>query len=405
MSRIIPGLLLGSLAGVVADRLDRKWTMVLSDVGRGVVVLGLVLADNLVTIAIISSVLEILTMIRQPAREAAVPTLVRSDQLVKANSFSAAAAYGTAPIGASTWSGLAALYVLMGDIGPINRGPDLAFALDSLTFMLSGLLVATIAIPKPTLAQEDTSRHRIGRDWSLPLRDLAEGFSFVTRTRNVRRVVFGMAVALFGGSSLLPLGQSFAADVLQGGDTGFGVLVTALGIGVGLGMIGVAVFSSGGIRYDLIYSGSMVLTGVTIALAAFARTISGAAGWILVAGIGTGLAYVTGFTHLHGEVDDRLRGRTFAALFTLVRMAMLASFALAVLAANALDGIFPSPLDNGIRNLFGLAGALILVTGALMFFAIRSAILHPEVPPEVRRSIREASKTFDLIQGRRGRGE
>ncbi|MYH56156.1 MAG: MFS transporter, partial [Acidimicrobiia bacterium] len=91
--------------------------------------------------------------------------------------------------------------------------------------------MATIAIPKPTLAQEDTSRHRIGRDWSLPLRDLAEGFSFVTRTRNVRRVVFGMAVALFGGSSLLPLGQSFAADVLQGGDTGFGVLVTALGIG------------------------------------------------------------------------------------------------------------------------------------------------------------------------------
>ena len=65
MSRIIPGLLLGSLAGVVADRLDRKWTMVLSDVGRGVVVLGLVLADNLVTIAIISSVLEI-----SPARHA-----------------------------------------------------------------------------------------------------------------------------------------------------------------------------------------------------------------------------------------------------------------------------------------------------------------------------------------------
>ena len=402
VSRIIPSLLLGSLAGVLADRFDRKWTMVASDVGRAVVVLWLVLANDLVTIAVISSILEILTMVRQPAREAAVPTLVDTEQLVKANSFSAAAAYGTAPIGAATWSGVAALYALVGSLGPIDRAPDLAFVLDSVTFLVSGAIVATIAIPKPTLADAGAAGDRAGRDWSQPLRDMVEGFAFVTRTRTVRRVVFGMAVALFGGSALLPLGQSFASTVLRGGDTGFGVLVTALGVGVGLGMMGVAVFSSDRTRYDLTYALSLGLAGLAIALAAFAQTISGAAGWVLVGGIGTGVAYVTGFTHLHGEVDDTLRGRTFAALFTLVRMAMLASFALAVVVANALDGIFPAPFDSGIRNLFAVSGVLILGTGSLLILAIRSALLKPDVPPEVRRSIRDASRAFGLMRGRRG---
>lgn len=401
MSRIVPGLLLGSLAGVVADRLDRKWVMVLSDVGRGVVVLGLVFADDLVEIAVISSVLELLTMIRQPAREAAVPTLVQGDELVRANSFSAAAAYGTAPLGAAAWAGLAALFSVVGVLGPIDRGPDLAFALDAVTFVISGALVATIAVPKPTLADQAVHDPVAKGDWRQPFRDLVEGFVFVTRTRPVRRVVVGMAVALFGGSALLPLGQTFARDVLGGGDTGFGVLVTALGVGVGLGMLGVATFSTERTRYDLTYALSLGVAGLSIGLAAFAGTVTGAAGWVLVAGVGTGFAYVMGFTHLHGAVDDTLRGRTFAALFALVRTAMLVSFTLAVLAASTLDGLFPPPLDNGIRNLFALAGVLILGTGLLSVLAIRSALIHREIPPQVRSSIRDASRAVGWIKEKR----
>ena len=401
MSRIIPGLLLGSLAGVIADRLDRKWVMVLSDAGRGVVVLGLVLADDLVTIAIISALLEILTMIRQPAREAAVPTLVAPDELVKANSFSAAAAYGTAPLGAAAWAGLAAVFTVTGIIGPIDRGPDLAFSVDAITFLISGGIVATIAIPKPTLANHRVSGTATGGDWRQPFRDLVEGFAFVTQTRTVRRVVFGMAVALFGGSALLPLGQSFAMDVLGGGDAGFGILVTALGVGVGLGMLGVAVFSTDRTRYDLTYALSLGATGLSIGLAAFAETVLGASGWVLLAGVGTGFAYVMGFTHLHGVVDDTLRGRTFAALFTLVRTAMLVSFTMAVLVATALDGLLPSPFDDGIRNVFALAGILILGTGLLSIVAIRSGLIRPELPPEVHHSITDTSQAFGLIRGRR----
>ncbi len=399
-SRIIPGLLLGSMAGVIADRMDRKRVMVLSDMGRGVVVLTLILANDLVTIAVISAVLELLTIIRQPAREAAVPTLVEPAQLVRANSFSAFAAYGTAPVGAAAWAGLAAVFSATGAIGLIDRGPDLAFGVDALTFLVSGAIVASISIPKPTLATPSEQAPQVGRDWRQPLRDLVEGFAFVTQTRTVRRVVFGMAVALFGGSALLPLGQSFARDVLGGGDTGFGILVTALGVGVGFGMLGVAIFSHDRTRYDLIYALSLCVTGLTIGLAALAETIAGASGWVLVAGMGSGFAYVMGFTHLHGVVHDSLRGRTFAALFTLVRTAMLVSFTLAVLVATALDGLFAAPFDSGTANVFMLAGALILGTGLLSIASISSGLIRPKLPARVRHSIRDASRTLGAIKAR-----
>lgn len=399
ISRIVPGLALGSLAGVVADRYDRKILMVFSDFGRGVVVLLFLFAQNLVMIAVISALLEVLTMIRQPAREAAIPTLVPKEKLVTANSLSLAAAYGTAPLGAVTWSGLAALFTVIGALGPIDRGPDLAFAVDSITFFASGALVLTIAIPKPKLAERAAAAPS-GFDWRQPFRDLVDGFSFVVRTRTVRRVVLGMAVALFGGGALLPLGQPFARDVLGAGETGFGFLVTALGAGVGVGMLGVALFGSRGSRHDLAYALGLCATGTAVGLLAFAETIWGASGWSIVAGAGTGFAYVMGFTHLHHIVDDTLRGRTFAALFTLVRSAMLVSFTVAVLVASGLDGLFPAPFDNGIRNVFVIAGGLIVITGAVSVLSIRSG-LRPSLSAEMRESLEDASHALGGVKGKR----
>ena len=399
ISRIVPGLALGSLAGVVADRYDRKLLMLVSDFGRGAVVLLFLFAQNLVMLAVISALLEVLTMIRQPAREAAVPTLVRQEKLMQANSLSLAAAYGTAPLGAAAWSGLAALFALTGAMGPIDRGPDLAFAVDSITFFISGALMWTIPIPKPELAERPPS-DRVRFDWRQPIRDLVDGFAFVVGTKSVRRVVLGMAVALFGGGALLPLGQSFARDVLGAGETGFGFLVTALGVGGGVGMLGVALFGSRGARHDLAYALGLCVTGAAVGLMSFAETIWGASGWSIVAGAGTGFAYVMGFTHLHHIVDDTLRGRTFAALFTLVRSAMLVSFTVAVLVASGLDGRFPAPFDNGIRNVFAIAGGLIVITGAVSVLGIRSG-LRPSLSAEMRESLEDASHALGGVKGKR----
>ena len=68
-----------------------------------------------------------------------------------------------------------------------------------------------------------------------------------------------------------------------------------------------------------------------------------------------------GFTYLHEEVEDELRGRTFAALYTVVRTSLLASVTLAGLAVPLLDGLLNPPLDSGLR--------LTLLAGGIIVFA------------------------------------
>ena len=105
-ARIAPGFFFGPLAGVFVDRWDRKKVMIFCDIGRAMVMVVLPFVNNLVGLFIASLILEALTMLWSPAKEASVPNLVSEKFLTSANSLSLVAAYGTFPLGA----GLMALF-------------------------------------------------------------------------------------------------------------------------------------------------------------------------------------------------------------------------------------------------------------------------------------------------------
>ena len=106
-ARLVPGFFLGSLGGLLADRVDRKKLMVACDIGRAVVVGLLPFVHNLPMLFLANLVLEALTLLWSPAKEATVPNLVREEQLPKVNSLGLAAAYGTFPLGAGLFTALA----------------------------------------------------------------------------------------------------------------------------------------------------------------------------------------------------------------------------------------------------------------------------------------------------------
>ena len=81
VARIIPALL-SSFAGLIADRFDKKLVMIFCDLTRMVLVLFLFFADNLYFIFIINFFSEIFSLIRQPSREAVVPEIIDSENLV-----------------------------------------------------------------------------------------------------------------------------------------------------------------------------------------------------------------------------------------------------------------------------------------------------------------------------------
>jgi len=274
------------------------------------------------------------------------------------------------------------------------------FAVDAVTFLLSGALVATIGFGRQRLTPERQKRSRF--DWRAPLRDLVDGVVFVARDRRVRPIILGMSLALFGSGMLVVLGRSFASDVLAADEAGFFALLTALGTGAAAGIIVLSFYEDRIIHRDAAFGISLTITGIALAVAATVDTVAGAMGWLVVMGLGAGSAYVTGFTHLHEQVEDDLQGRTFAALFSLMRVGLLVSMAVAAPAAEYLDGRLAAPFENATRDLLFLGGMITTVAGAGTLWSLRHLFTHPKMTAEGLESLHAAGRFFFRRRGGRG---
>lgn len=396
VGRILPGILFGFVGGVIADRWSRKTMMVVADFGRALLVLGLLFVTTYTQLFALTFVIEIFSLLRQPAKEAVVPTMVKRSHLLAANGLGLAAAYGTAPVGSAIYAFLAEIGRSMPQLGRVGPEIGTAFIVDCFTFLLSGLIVATIPIEAPPAAQ---ARAQGQKPESSAWKDIVEGMRFAMRAGPVRRIILGMAAGLFGGGALFVLGQPFSDQVLRAGESGYGILVTALGIGVGIGMLGVTLLATMETRREPVFGFSLLIAGVGIALAAFANRVLGAAGWAFVAGLGTGIAYVTGFTHLHASVGDAVRGRTFAALYAFARTALLISFALAGVGAAALAGVFPGELNNGIRAVMLLGGVVVSLSGVAVL--VGAGLWHSRIDAEQLERMSEAADSITWMRGSR----
>lgn len=380
-ARLLPGLVGGAIGGVLADRAGRKTAIILADVGRGGLVLLLAFVDNLGQLFAVSVVLEMLTLLGQPSRAASVPDLVGRENILVANSLTLGAAYGTFPIGAAmSWVlGLVPAITLSGLLPATTEAK--VFLFNAVSFLLSGLIISFIQLEGDggkARERPDTDR----RDWKAPLRDIADGVAFVARDRRVRPIILGMSGALFGGGMLIVLGRAFAADVLRADEAGFFALLTALGTGAALGITVLSIYGDRLQHRDAVFGVSLSIAGIALMAAAVIKTVAGGMGWLTVMGLGAGAAYVTGFTHLHEQTEDELRGRTFAALFSLMRVGLLLAMAVAAPASELLDGVLPRPFQNATRDILFLGGVIILSAGAGTLWSIRSQLPPPEVTEE-----------------------
>lgn len=392
VSRILPGLVLGAWIGVVSDRMDRRRLVVISDVGRGLVVPFLVFADNLGALVAINVALELLSLVGQPPRNAMLPRLVSRTNLVAANSLMLGATYGTVPLGAGfNWALSALPAVTLGGLIPaVTSELTLAFAVDSLTFFLSAALVATLPVMRAQLSFE----HENGTADTSPtaLQDLVEGARFFWQRRSVRRVIIGMTTALVGGGTMIVLGPSFVEDVLRADQTGFFAIITTMGIGAGVGIAAVSLYESRLLRRDLVFAVSLLAAGVGLAAASLTATVSGAAAWMLAMGFGAGAAYVMGLTHLHEQVSDELRGRVFATLFGLMRIGLFVSMAVAPPLEALLSGVGVGRLSNPTRLVIFLGGAVIIGSGVATLWSLRALLGRPKLGAEARDILAHASE-------------
>jgi len=285
VARVVPAFLFSGVGGVLADRVDRKWLMVSGDIGRAVLVLSLIFVDSVIGLVVMSAILEMFSLLFQPAKEATVPNLVSQELLPTANSLSLTAAYGTFPIGAGVIWAMGFLPVVETTLATTTAEIG-AFIFDGFTFALSALLLVGLKVP--------TSRHDLDKptEKHSAFADLVDGVKFVAADHTIRPIVLGMGLALLGGGVLIVLGNPFALQVLDADERGFYIMLFALGTGAALGMALIGLFGSRSLRAPILFSLSLLLIGLSLMATSVITTVFGGAAWIFVVGIGTGTAYV-----------------------------------------------------------------------------------------------------------------
>lgn len=372
-ARMLPGFFLAPLGGALVDRWDRRKVMVTCDVMRAGVFVLLPFANDILWLIAASLVIEILTLLWGPAKDASVPKLVPKSQLASANSLGLIAAYATFPVSGLIFASLAGLAALIGSIGQVQflaiDQEALALWVDALTFLVSALLIVRLPLGR------STEERAIHVDWTQTWRDLVDGIRFMARNPLVRGVILGLGAGLIGGGAMVPLGPLFAKQILQGGPPTFSLLMVALGVGAAIGVLSLLALQRW-LPRRTVFSYAVMGSGVGMMLAVSFSRLAPAAFAIVFVGACAGTAYVTGFTVLQENVRNEMLGRTFATLYTVVRLCLLIALTVSPLFADLYDwiiglsgasgsisiGRFSYPLP-GVRVTLWVGGLIALAAG------------------------------------------
>jgi hypothetical protein len=363
----------------------------------------LAFATQLPALVLVTIGLELLSLLGQSPRAAAVPRLVAPQNIVTANSLLLAAAYGTIPLGAAfNWVLTLLPRLSLGGLIPAqNQDFALAFLVNSVTFLISAGLIATLPAIRTSQAERQAEGDGGHAGWRQTFADLAEGAQFLWSEARVRRIIVAMTTALSGGGLVIVLGKSFVEDVLDADVSGFFAIVTALAFGALAGIAVVSVYSDRLIRRDLVFGVATVLAGLGLSASAMTDTVFGASAWMAVMGFGAGAAYVMGLSYLHEVVSDDLRGRVFATLFALMRVGLFVSMAIAV----PLEGLFARNgrgvlFDDEIRSVLFFGGVVIMATGGAVVWVLRGTLGRPKVGEEARQLFEQADRALRFRRSR-----
>ncbi|RKS75345.1 dTMP kinase [Motilibacter peucedani] len=374
--RLAPAMVIGPLAGVVADRLDRRWTMVAANGFRFVVIATIPVVGQLWWLFAATLLVESASLFFIPAKEATVPNLVPRERLEAANQLNLAGTYGSAPVAAVVFVGLSLLARLLGgtDSEQALRPASVALYVNSFAFLVAAVVIARLReIPPhpPRPADEEPSAWRA----------LVDGWKYVGSTQVVRGLVFAMLGAFAAAGAVIGLARTYVRD-LGAGDAGYGVLFFAVFLGLALGMAFGPRLLAGFSRRRMLCL-SIVCAGIALAFVALVPNIVIAVMFTVLLGAFAGTSWVTAYTLIGLEVDDEHRGRVFASLNVMLRVVLVGVLALAPLLAAAIGVHRLTPTDEWTWTLSGaaitmlLAGVLAAVLGVVSFRAMDD---RPGVP-------------------------
>jgi dTMP kinase len=326
IARLLPAVFLGPIAGVIADRFDRRRLMVTVDVLRGALYISIPIVHTYFWLYAAMILVECLTLFWSPAKEASVPNLVPREKLENANQVSLLAAYGTAPIAAILFSLLTLLSGAIAAVSPLipSNSVDIALYFNAASFFFAAWTIRGLKeIPKGAAAKKEADENIT--------QSLIQGWKTVSDSKIIRGLILGMVGAFSAAGAVIGLARTFVGD-LGGGDAAYGVLFGAVFTGLAIGIaFGPKVFAQFSRRR--LFGASLATAGVFLVLLAAISNLTLSIFIVIILGAFSGITWVTGFTMLGMEVHDEVRGRTFAFVQSLIRVTLVAVLAIAPIIA------------------------------------------------------------------------
>ena len=326
IARLLPAVFLGPIAGVIADRIDRRLLMVVADVIRFALYISIPIVNNYFWLYTATILVECVSLFWSPAKDASVPNLVPKEKLESANQVSLFVAYGTAPIAAGLFAFLALFSSAISSAFPAFKGTsvDIALYINALSFAFSAWTIFNLReIPK---------KQRSGMKAESSVgKSLVEGYKAVSGSKIIRGLVVGMIGAFIAAGAVIGLARTFVGD-LGGGDAGYGVLFGSVFTGLAIGIaFGPKIFAQFSRRR--LFGASLTIAGSFLVLLAAIPNFTLAVFIVIILGAFSGICWVTGFTMLGLEVHDDVRGRTFAFMQSMIRVTLVAVLAISPIIA------------------------------------------------------------------------
>jgi len=366
VARFLPSFLFGSISGVVADRFSRQRIMIVSDLLRAVVVLGFLFVrrpDQLWIIYVLTVFQLGLSTFFEPAKTAAIPSIVEDRELVAANAISSV-----------TWSAMLTIGAAIGGLITGWFGTDVAFVLDATTYLLSAALIASIRVPK----RKKRERQKLSLGRLLGITETIDGIRYVKdRPRVLALLLVKPAWGLGGGIlTLLAVFGERIFPVGKGAAGGIGVLFTARGIGTAVGpIVARRISGEGNRRMQTSIGIAFLIAGIFYIAFGSATSFVFALIVLGIAHCGGSILWVNSTVILQRRVEDSFRGRVFAAELALLTLTMAASN---YVTGELLDRyqISPRIVTVGIGSFFMIPGITWFLTQRWWDREERPAVSH-----------------------------
>ena len=356
IARIIPAFM-SSFAGILADRFNKRNVMIICDISRMLIVLGLFFTTTLIQLFIINFISEIFSLTRQPSRESIVPDIVSDEYLVKANSLFTVGTYAMLPI-ASLFFGFISENKVVENIVSYGNSwnGSIIFLIDAVTFLISSYLLLFL--------KADTSYQKVKKKNNV-LGDLKEGIKYFFSVSELRSVTTSISLSLIGAGALFVLGNTYLTQSLNFSQSSFGFMIASFGFGIIFTMVILSYFVTTFSRIPFFIGLSMMLTGVSLLFAFNSSEFPTIIFSIFISGIGSGSVYLLTISYLQSTTEKKLRGRVFGNFYTIGRLSILVSLLISGFVANFANQYFD--LD-GVLLVLRISACFILISGLITFF-------------------------------------